>query len=54
MAKFEWWCQKCKKFQPGSFTPATEPLAPGQDPPRPANLLCPVCGTKMMPRPGQH
>jgi len=50
MAKFEWWCQKCKKFQPGSFIPAPKPLAPGKNPPQPANLLCPICGTKMMPR----
>lgn len=50
MAKFEWWCQKCKKFQPGSFAPVAKPLTPGQDPPRPANLLCPVCRMKMMPR----
>jgi len=47
MAKFEWWCQRCKKFRPGTFTPASKP---GEDPPRPANLLCPICRTMMMPR----
>lgn len=50
MPKFEWYCQKCKKFRPGSFAPATKPIVPGEDPPRPANLLCPVCRTMMMPR----
>ena len=50
MAKFEWWCQRCKKFRPGTFAPVTKPLVPGEDPPRPANLRCPVCGMKMMPQ----
>src|SRR6059036_2352693 len=27
MAKFEWWCQRCKKFPPGAFTPVANPLA---------------------------
>jgi len=43
MAQFEWYCQKCKKFRPGSFTSATKPLAPGEDPLLDPRICCVPC-----------